>query len=811
MTDNYTIEMALLESVFNADFDLVKTLIESGVDINARNHEGKTSLALSIQIGARDIAEFLLKKNADKWLADYEGFTPLMRAAEIGNNDLVSLLMEGNHYVNAVNACGVTALMVASSNGHIETVKLLVENNAHINAFDKDYRTPLKYAASSGHTDIVKYLIEKGADINKTQDTFRPDETALMCSVKYGKQETFRFLLDAGANAKECDGNKKCAFHWACESYEAAVFLEINENEFSKLIESYLKWKQEHINSFILLYKLGQIKKEIFEEMIELLLEKEEFCNWGDSQGMTPLMKIVSSPVLVEKFIGYGADVNERDNSGYTALNYACQYGPQQSVRILIQKGADVNRKENGHYVTYFSPLFNAIDSGVGEKVKILLDAGAKVFVGDNENDNLINRAGNLDIETVSALLKAAGGQCPKKRALQRFAMFNGPEIIKALLEGGYSPDACSGNGGVTALMTAVHFGRQELAEKLIESGADPKKKYYGDRTMLMFLALELHTTKISAIESIKNPGFETATTNEVYLAYGLYMMRYAAITKLLVEKGVDINAADIDGWTALMYLCRNEVPFFVNLFFSLGAKLDEADMKGTTAMMISAQKNYISNLKQLIRLGANVNLQNKDGETALSFACRKGYYLAAKTLIRSGAKIETQDKYGLTPFHRAVISGNLKLIKLLLNKKANFRSADARGRTALMFAAEFGRPEVVKLLISICENLNIQDKEGMTALTIACEEKNEEAAELIIDAGADVSVKDIYDFSVFMRSLSGGMKKILRMISEKGNEQDIEGPEILKSLIYADSKKIALIADYFRYFSRYEVKNGKY
>ena len=76
----------------------------------------------------------------------------------------------------------------------------------------------------------------------------------------------------------------------------------------------------------------------------------------------------------VQALLAKGADVNAKDNDGFTALMWAAFYDRTETVQALLAKGADVNAKEN-HGAT---ALMGAKRKGHKEIVRILKQSGAK-------------------------------------------------------------------------------------------------------------------------------------------------------------------------------------------------------------------------------------------------------------------------------------------------------------------------------------------------------------------------------------------------------------------------------------------------
>ena len=106
------------------------------------------------------------------------------------------------------------------------------------------------------------------------------------------------------------------------------------------------------------------------------------------------------------------------------------------------------------------------------------------------------------------------------------------------------------------------------------------------------------------------------------------------AALKALLAKGVDINATDEDGETALM---------------------EAAD-----------SRRYTGALRVLIANGANVNQADEDGETALMRAADEGTVEAVRLLLQAGANPAARVEDGESALDKAIDEGNREVINLL-------------------------------------------------------------------------------------------------------------------------------------------------
>ena len=200
-----TAQQSLIDACYYGDMERVESLLDAGVDINARNKEGVTALAYASEKGYMDIVRKLLANNADVNARSNIGSTPLMNAAYTGQLKIVDTLIASGADVNAQSANGTTALMNAAAHGFVGIVEMLLANEADVDACDKCGLNALWNAVSSGYSDVAEILISKGADVNATAND---GTTALMNAAFTGNIDMVRMLLEAGAavNAKADNG-----------------------------------------------------------------------------------------------------------------------------------------------------------------------------------------------------------------------------------------------------------------------------------------------------------------------------------------------------------------------------------------------------------------------------------------------------------------------------------------------------------------------------------------------------------------------------------------------------------------------------
>lgn len=229
---------------------------------------------------------------------------------------------------------------------------------------------------------------------------------------------------------------------------------------------------------------------------------------------------------------------------------------------------------------------------------------------------------------------------------------------------------------------------------------------------------------------------------------------------RALIQKKADVNAAEPDGATALMWAAYRDDLDSVDLLLHAGAKVNAANDLGVTALWNACQNGSSRIVRKLLDAGANPNLALMSGETPLMVASRGGYADAVEQLASKGANLNAHGTRGQTALMWAVSQQHPEVVKVLIAHHAdlNLRSevwTDVMavpphgylpynkaiphgGETALMFAARVGDLPSAKLLVAAGANVNDADAWGVSATTLAAHSGFTDFVLFLLDKGAD-------------------------------------------------------------------------
>lgn len=170
------------------------------------------------------------------------------------------------------------------------------------------------------------------------------------------------------------------------------------------------------------------------------------------------------------------------------------------------------------------------------------------------------------------------------------------------------------------------------------------------------------------------------------------------------------------------------------------GADVNAAQVDGTTALHWAVYHENAGTVEWLLQAGAKANPVNRYGAPPLAQACITGNAGIVKLLLDAGADPNATMKGGESVLMLAARSGNIDAVKELLAQGADANKRERLGQTALMWAAAEGHTPVVRTLIAAGADVNAMVDSGFTAFFFAVRGGHLETVRTFIDAGTDVN-----------------------------------------------------------------------
>ncbi|RXN03525.1 ankyrin repeat and death domain-containing 1B [Labeo rohita] len=191
-----------------------------------------------------------------------------------------------------------------------------------------------------------------------------------------------------------------------------------------------------------------------------------------------------------------------------------------------------------------------------------------------------------------------------------------------------------------------------------------------------------------------------------------------------LLGRGVNVNAKNVNGRTALHYAVAFRNVEAVDMLLRRRAKLDLQDKEGLNMMHCAAMNNHTDIVAYIVDDLQIGELDKKDqyGNRPFALAAAHGCVRMLEMLMEESYNMATmeENEAGDTPLHLAAKNGQCEALQLLLNNFDIRNEVNQMGQTALHIATEMGKVDVVEMILKAGVDLEIRDRQNKTALGVA-------------------------------------------------------------------------------------------
>ena len=475
---------------------------------------------------------------------------------------VLELLVWTAAFTAAAFAEGATPLIDAVKGGDRAGVRARLQQKTDVNAAEPDGTTALHWAVRGDDLDVTRMLLRAGADARRAN---RYGVTPLQLAAVNGSVTAATALLEAGADPNAVLPEGETILMTAARTGEPALLRLLLDR--GAAVDAREKWYGETALIWAVAENHADAAKVLLQRGSDVNVRSAalDFPRRRTGQSVlslgswTPLMYAARENAIetARVLVGAKADLNATDPDGATALVIAIINANYDCAAVLLDAGADPNvvDKEAG-----MGALYAAIDMH-------------RLAIGHGRpNPRPSGTLGALDIV---------------RRLLDRKADPNA-RLNAATFQRHHTMGDFALGKGATPFMRAAKSGDVEVMRLLLAAGADPTVTMPNRSTALMFAAgLGWRDGSPAA------PSYDQGTPEEAV----------EAIT-LLLERGIDLNAANDNGETALHLAVTNRgAPEIVRFLISRGANLKAQNKRGQTPLAAAqASRKELGHLVEILK-----------------------------------------------------------------------------------------------------------------------------------------------------------------------------------------------------------------
>lgn len=442
---------------------MLKLVMAHGVDINQLTAKGTSALHIAVVHGAKDATDLLCNANCNINIQTRAGITPLLAAIKSRQFECALRILKYSPDVNICDNDQVSPLYAATEYRAIEVVTPLLKMGASMDSPAPNDVSPIQLACLRGYHEIIELMLETNPAVVKSSKMLA--KPLIFLAISSASPLTLQVLLHAGVDPNtRAPGNQNTPLHEVCRQGYSTMVADLLSHGADPTLQSPV--------GTALHMAVGAGQYKCAKQLLTFGMNPNVVA--GPEQ-VTPLIMATETnrPNMIKLLTDHKADVNKPlATNGYCALHKASSYNHADAARVLIDKGADINKLSSLGY----APLHMAASAGSEEVADILLESKCSVDIPDkvgitplmraihDKQHNIANRlidcGADINISSVDGL-----------HALHFAAQVGAENMMEKLISLGASPNVQEIHGA-TPLHITISCEDIELSELLLSKGA---------------------------------------------------------------------------------------------------------------------------------------------------------------------------------------------------------------------------------------------------------------------------------------------------------------------------------------------------